>query len=546
MQRRIIHVHPCVERLGDAIGEALARLTSIQFKSCADPADLRAGDTLLSLSGDDGVLDEISKARLCCFHFTSSIARPRSEDAGATVEFASSTSLDKLLRGRRIPHRAMPKLPAVRVESGDEVLALFDGEPVWVLRRTTGLAVHIASAPWPQLAAGEQPFDYLNAYHFIQLLPLLHFLRDVTADSGWVRPPLQACLMFDDPNLHWSSYGFLSYAELIRRAREENFHVTFATVPRDAWRPHSRTVNLFKENREYVSLLVHGNDHTRNEFGQKRTRDGHLRVVAQSLQRIENLESISGLRVDRVLVPPHEALADDVLMPMLFLGFEGVSLSPWSLRNWNPKREWPSTFGLETAEVMEGGFPSLARYYWSGPCEGPAVISAFLGGPIVLCEHHGAVADGLELLSSAARVVNSLGEVRWCGTQAILRANYWRRRENATLWVRPYSTRIELQVPEDVRSVALAAPEGTDDLDAGRSSWVLNRPGKETPSTRVQTGERFSAVPGETIELVCPNLGSLDHRGLTMPGFDLWALSRRILCEARDRLLALKPRATRR
>jgi hypothetical protein len=378
----------------------------------------------------------------------------------------------------------------------------------------------------------------------MQLLPLLHFLREVTATLGWAQPPLRACFMFDDPNLHWPSYGFLSYRELIQQARKDHFHVAFATVPLDAWGPHPRAISLFKESKEYLSLLVHGNNHTRDEFGQARTCDGHSRSVAQALRRIERFESASGLQVDRVMVPPYEALVDSALAAMLRLGMEGASIAPWSLRHWNPKLRGRSTFGLEMAEITEGGFPVLGRYRLSEACEGPNVISALLGRPIVLAAHHQAVRDGIELLAVAAQVVNSLGEVRWCGIAEMLRSNYLLRSEDSTLWVKPYSCRIEFRVPEGIRSVGWVGIEGAD---AGVNELCLIRrpPNAEAITTRVKPDILVHVKPGDIIELISPNLGTIDYRQLETPGLSVHALSRRLLCEARDRLIALMPRPPR-
>jgi hypothetical protein len=437
----------------------------------------------------------------------------------------------------------LPNLTGIPLYSGDEVLARYGERPVWVLRRTGDVTGHIASAPLPQLADGEQPFDYLNGYHFMQLLPLLHFLREVTAELGWVQPPLRACFMFDDPNLHWPSYGFLSYRELIQQARKDQFHVAFATVPLDAWGSSSRAISLFKENTEYLSLLVHGNNHTRDELGQTRARDCHLRLMAQGLRRIERLERGSGLHVDRVMVPPYEALVDSAFADMFSLGMEGACLSPWSLRHWNPGREWPSTFGLEMAEMTESGFPVLGRYKLSEACEGPSVISALLGRPIVLAEHHKAVGRGLELLSGAAQIVNSLGDVRWCGAGTMLRSNYLLRPEESTLWVKPYSCRIELRVPDGISSVALVGTEGA--TDTNELTLIRRPPGAEPISTHIKPEIPLHVAPGEIIELISPNLGTVDTRHLKTPGFSVHALSRRLLCEARDRLVALKPRLPR-
>jgi hypothetical protein len=537
-----IYVHPSIEWLGRDVMNVLSRLARVQFKSCPHLAECRPGDTVLSLSGDDQALAEMSKFQLRYFHVSHTTCVRRSENQGEPVQFTKSRNVDKLLRGRTISHQALSNLTAIGLESGDEVLARYGECPVWVIRRSGDLPAHIVSAPLPKLEGSEKPFDYLNGEHFIQLLPLLHFLREVTAGAGWVLPPLRACFMFDDPNLHWPSYGFLSYRELIQQARKYKFHVAIATVPLDVWGPHSRTINLFKENTEYLSLLIHGNDHTANELGQPRTRDGHLGLVAQSLRRVERLERASGLHVDRVMVPPHEALVDSVSAAMLSVGFEGVCLSPWSLRDWDPKRKWPSTFCLEPAEMKQEGFPALARYRLSDSSEGAIVISAYLGNPIVLSEHHTGVAGGLDLLSSVARVVNSLDDVRWCSTETMLRSNFLQRQDKATLWLKPYSCRVELRVPDCIGSVALRAAEETDEGGAGRFSWIVKRLGEQTPADVVCAGVPFSVVPGETIELVSSSLGTVDYRQLKTPGFSVWALSRRVLCEGRDRLRVLRPR----
>lgn len=540
-----IYVHPSADLLGRDVMDALPRLAPVRFISCPNLAERSRNDVVVSLSGSEEALVEISKAGFRAFHVTSKNPGARSESQGEPVRFGKTEHVDKLFRRRTIPHQVVANLTALQVQADDEVLARSGEQPVWIRRQLPSSAVYIVSAPLPKLVDEEKPFDYLNGYHFIQLLPLLHFLREVTVGMGWTRPPLRACFTFDDPNLHWSSYGFLSYRELIERARRDRFHVAFATVPLDAWGSNASTVNLFKENPGQISLLVHGNNHTREELGQARTPDGHLRLLAQSLRRVEKLERATGLQVDRVMVPPHEALVDGALTALLSLGFEGVSLTPWSLRYWNPKREWPCTFGLESAELIDGGCPMLSRYKLSASCDGPIVMSAYLGAPIVLIEHHEAVAGGLDLLTRAASVINSLGDVQWCSTGEMLRSNYLTRRENGTLWVKPFSARVEFRVPQDVSSVALAASGGAQ--HAGKSDFLIvpKRRGMKSAAIQAVAGVPFHVGPGETVELVSSALGKVDHRQFESAALPVAALSRRILCETRDRLAALKPRARR-
>ena len=536
-----IYIHPSSGLINSCIKDALARLVPVRFTDCAHMATCRQADAVISLSGDGKVLESMARESLRCFHVAEGTVGSKQADREASVRFGNSKHLNKWFRGRTVAHRPLPSPSAVRTEVGDEILACHGENPVWVFRRLGGLSVDIVSAPLPRLADGQRPFDYLDGYHFIQLLPLLHFLREVTTDAGWRPPPLRACLMFDDPNLHWPTYGFLAYREIATLAQRDGFHVAFATVPLDLWGIHARTANLFRENRNTCRCWYMGTTTPERKFGQVRTPAGHLKLIAQGLVRIARLEQKTGLHVGRVMVPPHEALAAGALDAMLSLGFEGASLTPWSLRYWNRDRRWPPTFGLEIAEMMNSGFPIISRFDLSGSCEGPAAISAFLGRPIVLFEHNEAMASGLEPLSRAAEVVNSLGDVGWCSVEKMLRSNYLTFQQDGTLWIKPYSSRVHIDVPTDVSAVVVVVPHETDRSDPFDFAMIMKREGTARP-VQVSAGTLIEVVPGDRLELVSPALGRVDYRQIDRSGFSGGALARRILCEARDRFIPLMSR----
>jgi len=370
-------------------------------------------------------------------------------------------------------------------------------------------------------------------------LPLVHFLREVSAGLGWQTPPLRACYILDDPNLRWPSYGYVSFEKLVHEAREAGFHVAFATVPLDTWGSLPRAVSLFKNNTAQVSLVIHGNDHTRHELGQSRSHDHFLGLFARALLRIERFERVTGLTVERVMVPPHEALADAAVVPMLSLGIEGVSLTLWSLRDWNPQREWASTYGMGLAEITDGGFPALARFDLNEASEGPIVISAFLRNPIVLCGHHTTVASGLDILTRTASIVNSVGNVQWSSAAAILRSNYLHRRDDSTLWVKPYSCCIDVPIPDGVRTLAVAGREDTDRAFTAGGNWTCQTLTSER--AQIGTASAFTVAAGDRVRLRSSALGTVDYHQVEMPKPSAWALSRRALCEIRDRLVVLKP-----
>lgn len=396
----------------------------------------------------------------------------------------------------------------------------------------------MVALPIPRLMDGERPFNYLNGEHFIQLLPLLHFLRQVTSTMGFERPPLRACFMFDDPNLHWSSYGFISFSELARLAAKHRFHVAFATVPLDAWWFSRSAVRCFRDHPDHLSLLIHGNDHLHAELGSPRSPDDFLGLLAQALRRIDRLERQTGLRVARIMAPPHGACSETALSCMHALGYQGACISPGSLRRWVDGHAWEPSFGLDLAELVGEGFPVIPRMRLSDACEPQLVISAFLDRPLILVGHHDTLNRGIDLLVRISDLVNSLGHVNWCTPETLLSSNFSTQKQDSRLTVFPHSPLVRCKVPEGIQSLIVPAAHysGAPVSAVGKGDVrVLGETGLQREPTPVGTPLRVS--PGEEIEFRAARTAPVDFRNVAAVLPPLWAVPRRILCEARDRLM---------
>jgi hypothetical protein len=351
---------------------------------------------------------------------------------------------------------------------------------------------------------------------------------------------LRACVMIDDPNLHWMSYGFLRYEKLLAEAKSRGFHVAFATVPLDAWASHPGAVKLFRDHPEQFSLLVHGNNHSKQELSRSCPEEDYLRLAAQSLRRIDRLEKKTGVRVGRVMAPPHGACTSSCLAALLAVGFEGACATTSLLRKLNPLLLRDSSFGLKIAEIAPGFAPVIPRFKLDSSCEGAMVISAFLDKPIILVGHHHTAANGMELLTSAAESVNSLGNVSWAGPESMLRSNFRSFQEGATLWIEPYSCRVCLTVPPGINEVRFYRSEGTSfDVDSG-FDYITTRSAKLPDRQNASTGP-LEVTPGDRVELVSVGFGKVDYRTVESPRFSFQALPRRLLCEIRDRSMPLIP-----
>jgi len=186
------------------------------------------------------------------------------------VEMSRGAGLDPVLRGQRLIEHDRRPPPPVAVEQGCEVLAAAAGRPVWTRREAQGGdgGLERASAAPSELAEHEFLRDHMTAGRFWSLLPLTHFLKRVSLGLPRGGRPHRACFVIDDPNVRFSSYGYVRFPKLARDARECGYHVAVATIPLDLLLGR-RGVRVFRDHPLELSLVVHGNDHVRRELERK-------------------------------------------------------------------------------------------------------------------------------------------------------------------------------------------------------------------------------------------------------------------------------------
>jgi glycosyltransferase involved in cell wall biosynthesis len=408
-----------------------------------------------------------------------------------TVEFGDGPSVPRALRGRRLQ------------ETGPR--ALREGAPAY---------------PLPDLRPGETLRDHFRPGRFMALLQLLQLI-------GIPEPRLRACMIVDDPNLHWPSYGLLDYRRLRERARAGSYHVALATVPRDAWLVNRRAAAIVRD--PHLSLLVHGNDHTSQELGRMGDRRAAERAMAQAMRRIAALEQRAGVGVDRVMAPPHERCSEQALSAMLTVGFDAACIGrpqPW--RDSEPPAS--PLLGWRAAEFVAGGLPVIPRHPLRGVRD-ELLFRALLGQPLVLYGHH---ADD-ELLDEAAAYVNALGQVEWGSMGFIVRGNFTAQRLSETLELELSSRRIAVDVPAGVRYLRCTTPPLLDVPE-----WAGVRVGERLVQLHGED-DRLLSEPVEVgaarrVELELVPRRQLDPWLVPAPRIRAWPLVRRVLSEGRDRV----------
>jgi hypothetical protein len=465
---------------------------------------------------------------------------PAEDGVALDQELSDAAELDSRLRGARLPDRrlgaALRAGGGLRTSAGATTLASHRGEVTWVRdghQRTALLSPR-------ELAPDEALRERLRDGRSAALLPLVHFLRELTAPIAWQPPPARACFLFDDPNLHWPSYGFVKLAELGRHAREHRYHASLATVPLDGWLGHPAAVRAMRESQGALSIVVHGNDHYGAELEAIDSERRALGLAAQALRRTRAFGRRHGVPVEPVMVPPHEECSQATMQALRRCGFEAITMTrpfPWLApppRSWltRPPEAGPLA-GWGPSDRAEG-LAVFLRHPFVGRSLPELALRAFLDQPLILYGHQADLRDGLGILGEAAADVNRLGPTRWCSLGEIAAGSYETRRQGSTLEVRPASRRAVVELPDDVEQL-LVAPrkDGTgpfpDRLLVDGRAHPLDNP--------------IAISPGTRVELELGHDGEVDPDTVPAPQRQPMALPRRLLSEGRDRLAPLLARA---
>jgi hypothetical protein len=453
--------------------------------------------------------------------------------AELTVQFSDDLAVPFPYRGRtvRVQTAAQPMILSLKVE--EVVLATCSLGPLWAFSNSGG-ARHFRSAfPLPVTPSGCGLQDVLNGYCFLEILPLIEWLRETCKSTSVGGLPLRACFIFDDPNLHWPTYGYVDYKQLALRARKENYHVSFATIPLDGWFAHRQTVEIFRENRSWLSLSVHGNNHTHHELGRVYSEAERSYLLYQAISRIEGLERRTGLPVSRVMIPPHGACSEQMLAALPLAGFEAACISHGSLRFHNKSSQWTNALGFLPSELVQG-CPVLPRWPFSADHQNTILLAAYLNQAIVLRGHHQDLKNGLELLDQLARFINGLGSVSWLNMADLCRMNYQSRMAGTTYQLKPLGRKIRCVPPEGASSLLIESSFG-----GLPDRWILQ--GAESLAVEVSADESFPLTGpmkgGLTLEIVSPRQKPGPK---SSPQTAAAAFVRRLLTEGRDRLVAMR------
>lgn len=440
------------------------------------------------------------------------------------VVFGATDTPHPAFNGRTFEERE----PAAEldVHDGDRVIC-HAGRPLWLISDVEGTQRHASATSPAELGPGDGLRDHLTSQRFLGLLPLVHFLRELTRGRAFRTPPLRAAFLFDDPNIHWPSYGFVDFQALAEEARRSRYHAAFATIPLDSWFVSQRAARIFREHPRQLSLLVHGNNHLRRELGRLDSVSAARATAIQALQRIERLERRAGVGVARVMAAPHGACSEPSMTALRESGFDALCIGrsrPWlGATKAHPLEE----FGV--AEFVNG-LATIPRqplsHSWDELC-----FHAFLGQPLILYGHHDDLSNGDDVLSRAAEFVNGFGSVQWLALGDIARTNVSVKREGAAMVVQPHARLVEAEFDDEVEYVRLVLP---DQLRGLVSEARLTAPGRPPETVAISSQWPTRNARSVSVELLFEDaVGRADRPLLRLTAI---AAVRRLMTETRDRV----------
>jgi hypothetical protein len=516
-----------LRRLLDALGKIMG--VCFEDRVFGDAAGI---DAWFLLESDSQVLHNLNHCNRPCYIV---ICRDQLVPCGksSTINFSKHHVLPLVISGRQINIDEAAELNALPPWLRNaRPIATKEGAPIWAIQEGGEHDHFFVGLPIPELEDGEPLFLHFFGNKLLHMLPLLLFLRTLIQDQGWEPPPLQACFMFDDPNLHWRTYGYINFEEMIRHAQHHNYHASIATIPLDAWFTHMPTASLFKQHPDRISLLIHGNNHVAGELARVCSDMECDGILRQTLRRIKELERRSGVEISKVMAAPHGALSEQFLQRMGRVGFEAACISRWSLLHYNKGATWLSTIGMKPSDII-AEMPVFPRFRMSRTCQNSILVAALLHQPIIPIGHHNDIAGGLQLLANLAEYINSLGTVRWINMKGISRSQFSRKIDGGILRVRMFTKRIEVCVPEEIQQIFVErlGPEGAE-----YQPLLWRALGEKMEWNPLRLDESIPALSGQKIEIVSPPPTSPHVDTITSRKLQLWPIVRRQLTEARDRI----------
>jgi hypothetical protein len=304
------------------------------------------------------------------------------------------------------------------IEMTDEFTDVFmsagAGSPVYLRKIINGCELFMSATGVQDIDGKVQNRNDIVKYS-AGIVPVLMYLKHVNKHC-FGEPEKLACVIIDDPLLH-PEYGYLKYRKIISLMEEFGFFTTIAFIPWNYKNTDRQTADLFRENKDKLSICVHGCDHTREEYSSNDVR--HLNNITKIAKyRMMEHEKSTGVAFDQVMVFPQGRFSRQAMDSLKENGYwAAINTSPIST-NLEKDLELKDLLGAYVGRY--GGFPLFTR---NTPDEIFGIsFNLFLNKPAFIVIHHDFLKDNYLGLINAVKEMNSrTAGIRWDGAGNIVR-----------------------------------------------------------------------------------------------------------------------------
>jgi len=170
----------------------------------------------------------------------------------------------------------------------------------------------------------EQMYTLYNIDNLSILVPMMMFIRYSLNDECWHNDYNYANLTIDDPSLSNSFSESLSYYDLLDKMKSSDFHTTIGFCAKDWNDSQKEIIELFLQNPDLFSLVIHGNNHDGYEFYKYSVQEGdefEARPIDDqesdiifAVFQLELHKIITGIPFGRIMIFPYGISPEDTLV----------------------------------------------------------------------------------------------------------------------------------------------------------------------------------------------------------------------------------------
>lgn len=367
--------------------------------------------------------------------------------------------------------------------------------------------------------------------YFFSAVPVVMYLKWAFAHFWGNSTETRGCLIVDDPPLK-SRYGFLQFQNALELMDSHNFTMSIAFIPWNWRRTDPKTVRMFQQRADRLSLCVHGCDHTAGEFATRST--GLLnRKIKTAIQRMQELSQATSLQNYQIMVFPQGAFSPEAGRALKLNGFV-AAINTEVAPSGGARNDTLVSDLWNIANMEYGSFPIFTRRYLTHGVENFA-FDALLGKPCLVVAHHEVFKAGARGLMEFIGKLNSLNwKLRWCSLGEVIDHSFKLFKNSGRMHsVNMFAEQLILENRSAEPTEFVVTKQ---EKDPGSVSAVLINQKPAGHSCREnQLQFRFTVPPSERAEIRITYLDNMDldppNEGL---GYWLKIGARRCLSELRD------------